>query len=296
MIAHGLIERRARLRTARELLHPSDHPSGGSRARARTRATEDLAARPSMKVTEHDIARWHRALSRRRALLARLARERGWRYQTIRALQLGVDRGRITIPIRNAHGDLRGILRYQPMHTGRPKMLAVPGSRLGLTPHPAVEVSERILLVEGPPDIIAARSRGLPAIAVPGDHAWQPKWARLLAGRHVAIIMDADVQGRAGAKRIANDLADHAQIVDLAPRRTDGYDLTNWLLDNHPRPGGWPNSSPNGGADMHRGEISTPEEMWRLVADELAQRVAEHLAPRVAELISERSLESVRGL
>ena len=59
----------------------------------------------------------------------------------------------------------------------------------------------------------------------------------LLAGRHVAIIMDADAQGRAGAKRIANDLADHAQIVDLAPRRTDGYDLTNWLLDN-PSPAG----------------------------------------------------------
>jgi hypothetical protein len=43
---------------------------------------------------------------------------------------------------------------------------------------------------------------------------------------------------------------------------------------------------------MHRGEISTAEKMWRLLADELAQRVAEHLAPRVAELISERSWES----
>jgi hypothetical protein len=39
MIAHGLIERRARLRTARELLHPSDHPSAAeSRARVTQRA------------------------------------------------------------------------------------------------------------------------------------------------------------------------------------------------------------------------------------------------------------------
>ena len=82
--------------------------------------------------------------------------------------------------------------------------------------------------------MIAARSRGLPAIAVPGDHAWQPAWAPLLAGRHIQIVMDADKQGRTAAMRIAHDLADHApaQIVDLAPLREDGYDLTDWLLDN----------------------------------------------------------------
>jgi DNA primase len=187
-----------------------------------------------MQVKEQDIARWHAALSRQPSLLARLARDRGWRFQTMRALKLGVDRGRITIPIRNAHDHLRGLLRYQPEHTGHPKMLAVPGSRLGLVPHPSREASNQILLVEGPPDMITARSRDLPAIAVPGDHAWQPKWARLLAGREVTILMDADKQGRAAAERIAHDLADHAQaqIVDVAPCRTDGYDLTDWLLDN----------------------------------------------------------------
>jgi hypothetical protein len=38
-------------------------------------------------------------------------------------------------------------------------MLAALGSRMGLIPHPTGETSERILLVEGPPDMIAARSR-----------------------------------------------------------------------------------------------------------------------------------------
>ena len=51
-------------------------------------------------------------------------------------------------------------------------MLAVPGTRLGLIPHPAKETSDRILLVEGPPDMVAARS-GLPAIAIPGTNAWR---------------------------------------------------------------------------------------------------------------------------
>src|ERR1039457_4227503 len=102
-------------------------------------------------------------------------------------------------------------------------MLAILRSRMGLLPHPAAEPSSRVLLVEGPPDMIAARSRGLPAIAVPGDHAWQPHWAQLLAERDVTIVMDADAQGRAAARRIAADLAAHAEahVVDLASLRND---------------------------------------------------------------------------
>jgi len=236
MIAHRLIERRARLQTARELLHTPNHPPASL---ARTRARNRPVARPALQVTDHDIARWQTSLSRHPGLLARLAQDRGWRYETMRALELGIDRGRITIPIRNARHELRGVLRYQPEPTSGPKMLAAPGTRLGLIPHPATEPSKQILLVEGPPDMFAARSRGLAAIAVPGDHAWQPAWAQLLAGRRIAIVMDADDQGRVAANRIARDLDKHADahLIDLAPDRTDGYDLTNWLIE-HPNAGG----------------------------------------------------------
>jgi len=235
MIAYGLTERRARLQTARELLETTGRPSASlARPQAHTHGREGLDERPGLHVTERDIARWQVALSRCPSLVARLTDERGWRYQTMRALKLGVDRGRLTIPVRNARGDLRGLLSYQPGPIGRPKMLAALGSRLGLVPHPAAETSQRILLVEGPPDMIAARSRGLPAIAVPGDHAWQPTWAHLLVGRRVTIVMDSDPAGRAAATRIAEGLphvAD-AHIVDLAPGRSDGYDLTDWLLEH----------------------------------------------------------------
>ena len=122
MISHGLTERRARLQTARELLStPADraHPTPTSR---RGRET----ARAPLSVTDRDIHRWHEALSRRPGLLAQLSDQRGWSYDAIRALELGFDRGRITIPIRNARGSLRGLLRYQPEPTSRPKMLASP--------------------------------------------------------------------------------------------------------------------------------------------------------------------------
>ena len=225
MITHGLIDRRAQLRTARELAE-----TAGSRARD----THLRPARPVLDITEQDISRWQTALSRRPSLLTRLADDRGWRYPAMRELGLGLDRGRITIPIRNRAGRLRGVLRYQPDHTRRPKMLATVGSRLGLVPHPASETSPRIMLVEGPPDMIAARSRGLPAIAVPGDHAWQRQWGLLLSGRYVTVIMDADGPGRAAAERIAIDVCEHThtRVVDVAPDKSDGYDLTDWLLEN----------------------------------------------------------------
>ena len=101
-------------------------------------------------------------------------------------------------------------------------MLAVRGTRLGLIPHPAAEPSTWVVLVEGPPDMISARSRGLPAIAVPGDDAWEPEWAQLLAGRHVSVVLDCDRAGRDAAARIAGDLKAagvRGSIVDLAPDR-----------------------------------------------------------------------------
>jgi hypothetical protein len=59
-------------------------------------------------------------------------------------------------------------LRYAPSYDRAPKVLAKRGTRLGLIPHPAAEPSSWVVLVEGPPDMISARSHELPAIAVPG--------------------------------------------------------------------------------------------------------------------------------
>ncbi len=147
-------------------------------------------------------------------------------------LELGVDRGRITIPVRDDERRLIGLLRYQPWPQPRePKMLATAGSRRALLPHPAAEPSTHVLLVEGEPDMIAARSRGLPAIAVPGVDAWRRAWAQLLAGREVTVIMDCDERGREAAAAIESDLSSlgAVRVLDLAPDRNDGYDLTDWL-------------------------------------------------------------------
>jgi hypothetical protein len=82
--------------------------------------------------------------------------------------------------------------------------------------------------------LIAARSHGPRAIATPGADSWRTSWAQLLCDRQVTIIMDCDEQGRMAAATIANDLSrfSDVHVLDLAPDRNDGYDLTDWLLAN----------------------------------------------------------------
>jgi Toprim domain-containing protein len=224
MVAYGLTEHRAyRQRNAEARPTPESISTRPAKSR-----------RAPLRAIERDIDRWQAALAADTDLIAKLSRGRGWLYATMLELELGVDRGRITIPVRDDACRLVALLRYQPWpQPGEPKMLATAGSRRALLPHPAAEPSTHVLLVEGEPDMIAARSHGLPAIAVPGVDAWRPGWAQLLAGREVTVIMDCDERGRAAAAAIESDLSSDCavRVLDLAPDRNDGYDVTDWLLE-----------------------------------------------------------------
>ena len=192
------------------------------------------AGRALLAFDEQQLAQAQERLAALRwpARLLRDEQRRVWSRDTLLELGCGWERGRVIVPIRDLRGELRGVLRYAPSHDRAPKMLAVRGTQLGLIPHPAAEPSSWIVLVEGPPDMISARSQGLPAIAVPGDDAWEPAWAQLLRARYVSVTLDCDRAGRDAATRIARDLKAagvQGTIVDLAPGREDGYDLTEWL-------------------------------------------------------------------
>jgi len=183
---------------------------------------------------EADIAHCAETLDANSRLVRRLILERAWSPRTMRELELGFDGARITIPVRDASARLAGVLRYDPFGIRDPKMRAIAGTRLGLIPHPSREASERVILVEGPPDMIAARSAGLHAIAVPGTNAWHRQWAEHFAERHVTVVMDCDSAGRRAAVEIADSLQGTARtvdVVDMWPDRSDGYDLTDRILE-----------------------------------------------------------------
>jgi Toprim-like len=224
MIANGLAEARA----------PAMRRGPSTPAVSNANAVPPKASRPRLAVADADVQSWAEVLDANGRLIRRLILERAWAPPIILALQVGFDGARITIPIRSRRGHLQGILGYDAFGRRDPKMRAAVGTRLGLIPHPSSEASNHIILVEGPPDMISARSAGLPAIAVPGTNAWHPAWADLLARKHITIVMDCDAPGRRAADEIAASLdqtAEAVEVVDLWPGRDDGYDLTDRILE-----------------------------------------------------------------
>jgi hypothetical protein len=235
MVAFGLTHRRQDRRA------PSTVSQRPQLPREITRA---VPARLTVEIEE--VQRWAETLRGSRSLLARLERDRGWSRHVLAELTVGFDGERITVPIwrtpapARAGGSVRaepqGVLRLRVHSTQKPKVLALPGTRLGLMPLPAWAHERRALLVEGPSDMLAARSAGLPAIAVPGASAWRSEWAAALTGRSVVVVMDCDRPGRQAARRITDDLQRggiEVRVADLAPSRDDGYDLSDWLRDGN---------------------------------------------------------------
>jgi hypothetical protein len=230
MVAHGLIERRPRRDGPRDASPARDTSAArveGPDQRTSTRPAHE----PRLAANGEQVKAWARSLSEHRQLLARLRHERGWDQRVLRELQVGFDGRRITVPISDDQGELRGVLRLRVFDWQRPKVISAPGTRLGLIPRPTPG-DERLLVVEGPGDMLAARSAGMPAVAVPGTDAWRAEWATAFGAREVTVVMDCDRPGRKAAARIAEDLGRggaHPRIVDLAPARDDGYDLSDWL-------------------------------------------------------------------
>lgn len=183
-----------------------------------------------LDAKEQAVAAARRALAANRGMLDRLQQLRGWSPQAVVSLGLGVAEDRVLFPIRDGQGRLVGVNRYAPNPAKRsgPKMLADQGSRRDLFPAPETLSAREVWLVEGEADSVAARTLGLSATGVPGVQGWRSEWAGRFKGRSVATLMDCDPQGRECAERITADLrAAGVEVVsvDLAPGRTDGYDL-----------------------------------------------------------------------
>jgi hypothetical protein len=234
MIAHGLTDRRRRLdRTpgAAAAHGPAARSAAAIRIPSPAADSSDRPLASPLSCSGEEVRGWARALRDNDALLDRLRGERGWEPDTLQRCGIGFDGERVTVPITDHCGVLQGVLKLRVDARQHPKVLAAAGSRLGLIPHPE-RVAGSVVLVEGPSDMLAARSAGLAAIAVPGTHAWRTEWASAFTGRDVIVVMDADRPGREAAVRIAADLRLHgarAPIVELDPSRDDGYDLSDWL-------------------------------------------------------------------
>lgn len=70
--------------------------------------------KPAPVFAEADVDRYRSALLGDEKALARLAELRGWTREACERLELGLDRGRVVFPVRDAAGLLVGVQRYAP--------------------------------------------------------------------------------------------------------------------------------------------------------------------------------------
>jgi len=93
------------------------HRRRQGRSRPAARSSPPRTSRPPSPwppADDADITGWQTALAADTDLTRKLTRSRGWLYATMRELEPGVDRGRITIPVPDDTHRLVGLLATSP--------------------------------------------------------------------------------------------------------------------------------------------------------------------------------------
>ena len=131
-----------------------------------------------------------------------------------------------SFPMQRAGNRLIGI-RFRNLQG---KKWAMKGSKQGLfIPRPEGEKQQGLLICEGPTDTGCALDMGFDAIGRPSCNSKVDLIAEAVAGRHVAIVADADNVGLDGADRLSFALKQHCpEVVILVP---PAKDLRAWVSD-----------------------------------------------------------------
>ena len=196
----------------------------------RSQTLEELSTRydldDSKIVDIETIERWHEAIWQAAPLLAEL-RKRAVTDDDIKAYRLGVNNGRITIPIQNNRGDYVNVRQYLPGASGPDKMRNLRG-RGAARWFPEKQLGyDAIVLCGGEiKSIVAARilnSQGIGCAWVThGEKLIPPKLMERLRGKSVALCLDVDAAGRTATennaralKSIASELLTMTLPLDL---------------------------------------------------------------------------------
>lgn len=173
--------------------------------------------------TEDQIEYWHnKLLGSSRELAA--VKVFGFTEEQIKALKLGLDDLRITIPIKSRTGEWVNVRKYLPPHhrtTGEnsPKCINIKGlGQRRYYPYEAFDNPQTIVIVEGEKDCIAARSQGLNAVTGTGGSAIPYDEISLFQNKDVAIMVDTDAVGLKSVKtytQLLKSVAQSLQIITL---------------------------------------------------------------------------------
>jgi len=172
-----------------------------------------------------------------------LEKKRGWSTETIRKHRIGIsdDRKHFLIPIE-VEGELVNVRYYSPKgvdpwHPDAMKIRGVKGrNEVRIFPDSVLgESSDKLFVVEGESDALAALSIGLSAVTFTGGAGNCPSDLHRLQGKEITILYDNDEAGSKGAKKVAQSLRKFTQqikILDFDSVFKGGTDLTDAVVEH----------------------------------------------------------------
>lgn len=172
--------------------------------------------------TEELINKWHNNLCNMPKELEELY-VYGWTLEGVKQLKIGYDDGRIMIPIKSRTGYWVNARRYLPVHrrvSGSNNAKCMNIKKLGQKryyPYEAFD-EQRVFVVEGEKDCIAARSQGLNAVTSTGGSAIPSDEILLFKGKDVVLMLDTDSVGKRNVKNylaLLKSIAKSISIVEL---------------------------------------------------------------------------------
>lgn len=172
--------------------------------------------------TEEQIESWHKNLCNMPREIEAMS-EYGWTKQIVDDLHIGFYDDRIIIPIKSRTGYWVNARRYLPVHrrnsdSHNAKCLNI--RKLGQKryyPYEAFD-EDKIYIVEGEKDCIAARAQGLNAVTSTGGSAIPSDEIYLFKNKDVVLMLDTDSVGKRNVKNyvtLLKGVARSIQIVDL---------------------------------------------------------------------------------
>lgn len=198
------------------------------------------------KLTSTDVHADHEALLQNEKILEHLRTERCFSEEMIKMLQIGwVEQGGgkwFSFPVFDGHGECK-FKKLKKPPTGpklQDKGMVYPSGRKAML-YPLQlfdETAEEIVIGEGEPDIIAARSIGLHAFCgTAGAKTFDREWLSLLKlgkVRRCYLCMDHDETGRAATAMLIELLLEHCPeweiyIVSWPEGFPEKGDLTDFL-------------------------------------------------------------------
>jgi hypothetical protein len=191
-------------------------------------------------ISPDRVEQWHSKIGKVEVLRKELY-DRGLDDQDIRRYRLGVDQGRITIPIPDEGGRYVNVRKYLPGAPGPKKMQNTRGYT-GTALYPVKQLEfDQVVICGGEVKAIATARRlnphGIGALCVTaGEGSWEPSFTPKFRGKHVYVMMDIDAGGRVAARKVAAQVcweAGSVRIVQL-PLDSDKHpkgDVNDWIAE-----------------------------------------------------------------